>query len=49
LRNEARHDASAARGDRKLHRDGEQTKPGHMKWATPGGRTYDTGPTRYEI
>jgi len=27
----------------------DQPQPGHMTWTTPGGRTYQTGPTRYEI
>ena len=27
----------------------DQTQPGHMTWTTPGGRTYRTSPTRYEI
>jgi hypothetical protein len=27
----------------------DQSEPGHMIWTTPGGRTYRTGPTKYEI
>jgi hypothetical protein len=27
----------------------QQESPGHMRWTTPSGRTYDTHPTRYDL
>jgi hypothetical protein len=29
--------------------DLRQTEPGHMRWTTPSGRTFTTGPTKYDL